>query len=45
MLGYAKEGGRWAKFQVIDRDNVWISLMEPESVSAEDCSVFVAESK
>ena len=30
----AREGGWWEGFQVIDLDNVWVSLVEPETVPA-----------
>ena len=30
----AREGGWWEEFQVIALDNVWVSLMEPETVPA-----------
>lgn len=33
------------KFQVIELGDVWVSVMEPESVLAKGCSGFVAESK
>lgn len=45
MPQLVQRGEANGKFQVIELGDVWVSVMEPESILAKGCSGFVAESK